>query len=332
MRKVIFHTSILFVLYGAAYAQDLGSTLGKVASQYGQAYIAPAANAFGVDLNSGLFHTASVGGALPFGLNLYVGLQVSGAFVPSSDKSFSLTYRDTLNYSGYGMSLHVPATITATNVPTIFGSKAQGHVTFHMSDTLTIGPSRILVDSTGTIETVGGLVNASIAPVPVPQIGLGSLFGTDVMVRWLPKIKYGNYGSIQLFGWGLRHSVSQYIPLIPVDIAVQIGFQNFAIKDSAGGDLLKTSTFAANVEVSKTFAIVTFYGGLQLESSNTDVSYIYTPSYSGARPIPVSFSVKGKNNFRALVGLNLWLGGLTINADYNFGTVSAVTAGLGVTI
>jgi Family of unknown function (DUF6588) len=317
MRRVFLAVMTVIFVSSFANAQDLGSTLAKVARPYAQAYVAPAVNAFGMDMNSGLFHNASVGGALPFGLSLYVGVQMGGALVPSSDKTFNLTYHDTVG---------APATYTVTNAPTIFGSKDKG--------TITVTPDNSPLS--GTEPGVGGLVNTGLVPIPIPQVGLGSLFGTDVTVRWLPQIKIADYGKFQLFGWALRHSVSQYIPLIPVDIAVQLGFQNFSIKDSAGGNVFKLSTFAANVEVSKTFAILTVYGGLQVESSKVDVNYIFTPSPTLFDPtptsIPIAFSQNGKNKFRALLGLDLGLGPLTINADYSIGAVNAATAGLGVTI
>lgn len=322
MRKLIL--SMLAVLAAASLsnAQDLGGTLGKVAQPYGEAYVAPAVNAFGMDLNSGLFHTAHVGGMLPFGLNLYVGVQVGNTLISSSDKTFDLTYRGQTKYTDpFGVTHTDSATFSVTGAPTIFGSKQAG--------TLKVTPDNPLYPQ-DSMSTIGGLVNTSIAPLPIPQLGLGSLFGTDVMVRWLPSIKISNYGKLQLFGWGLRHSVSQYIPLIPIDIAVQLGFQNFSIKDTAGNNVFKASTFAANLEVSKTFAIITLYGGLQLESSKVDINYTFTPS--GQSPQSISFSLNGKNKFRALIGLNLGLGPLTINADYNLGSVNALNAGLGITI
>ncbi|MGO9481293.1 MAG: DUF6588 family protein [Candidatus Kryptoniota bacterium] len=324
MRKVIVAATILFVSCSFANAQNLSSNLGKVGAQYGQAYVAPAINAFAVDLNSGLFHSASVGGALPFGLSLYVGVQASGAFIPSSDKSFNLTYQDTINEPGLGK---VPATYAVKNAPTIFGGKQKGSVT------ITPGTPSYPLGMSLLEPTIGGLISTSIAPLPIPQIGIGSLFGTDAVIRYLPEVKYGGLGDVQFFGFALRHDISRYIPLCPVDLALQIGFQNFQVKDTSGSNLFKMSAFAANLEVSKTFAILTVYGGLQVENSKTDVSYIYTPpSNLGLSPIPISFSLTGKNKFRALLGLDLGLGVLTINADYSFGAINVATAGIGVTI
>jgi hypothetical protein len=323
--------SFLFFVNFAS-AQNLSNTIGTVGSQYAKSYLAPAADAFGADLNSGLFHTASVGGMLPFGLTLYIGVKVGAAIIPSSEKSFNLAYPDTVSLTQAGQTFRVPTTFTVNNAPTIFGSKTAGYAKFSIDTTIS---GQHLVES-DSIKTIGGLLHTSIAPIPIPQIGLGSLFGTDAFIRFLPKIKISSYGSLQLFGWGLRHEISQYIPLIPIDIAVQIGFQNFSIKDSTGSNLLKSSAFAANVEVSKTLAILTLYGGLQVESSKVDVSYTYLPEASqynlNPQPIPISFSMNGKDKFRAIVGFNLGLGPLLINADYSIASISVVSAGIGFSI
>ena len=344
MRKSISAAAIVFMIYGLANAQDLSSTLSKVGNQYAEAYVAPAVNAFGADINSGLFNTAKVGGILPFGLNLYVGVKAAASFIPSSDQTFGLSYQDTVafneNYNGQAYTIKVPTTFTVQNAPTIFGGKTDGQATFNVQKDTTITQNgfshTFSLDSSATISTIPGLLKTTIAPIPIPQIGIGSIFGTDIFVRYLPKIKLGNYGSFQLLGYGIRHSVSQYIPLCPVDIAVQLGWQNLSIQDSTGSKVLKASAFAANLEVSKTFAILTVYAGLQTESSSVDINYNYLPAASpldpNPKPIPISFSLKGKNTFRELIGLNLGLGVLSINADYSLGAINVASAGIGVTI
>lgn len=87
MRKLVLMMVSLFFFVDFASAQNLDSKLGTVGSIYAKSYLAPAADAFGADLNSGLFHTASVGGVLPFGLNLYIGVKVGAAIIPSSKKA-----------------------------------------------------------------------------------------------------------------------------------------------------------------------------------------------------------------------------------------------------
>lgn len=337
---------MVLALTSFASAQDLTGTIGKVGSQYAKGYLTPFADAFGVDMNSGLFHTAKVGGVLPFGLNLYLGVKVGAAIIPSSDQTFSMNYLDTVSFaesfSGQSFTFKIPTTFTVNNAPTVFGDNNTAGVidiSVHQDTTVNVagvGSHTFTLDSTGQVTTIKGLGKIPLAPLPIPQIGLGSIFGTDIFIRYLPKMKIGDYGSVQLLGYGIRHDISQYIPFCPVDLAIQLGWQNFSVSDSTGSKVLKESAFAANVEVSKTFAILTLYGGLQVESSSMDVSYNLVPMATtidpNPKPIPISFSLKGKNNFRALVGVTFGLGPLTINGDYNIGAVNSVSAGIGFTI
>ncbi len=345
MRKGILALLLVLSFVGFASAQGLSGILSKVGSQYAQGYLTPAANAFGADLNSGLFHSAGMSGILPFGLHLYVGVQVPAAIVPSSDQTFSMSYLDTVTFQrSIGSNIYniqVPATFTVNNAPTVFGDKnTTGKATFNVQKDTTFSVGGVshtfALDSSASVPTIPGWTKLSIVPVPIPQVGVGSLFGTDILVRYLPKIKLSSYGSVQLLGFAVRHSLSQYIPLVPVDIAVQLGWQNFSIYDSTGANVLKESAFAANLEVSKTLAIVTVYAGLQAESSSMNVNYSFTPPSTSLDPspqaIPISFSVKGKNNFRALVGLDFGLGPVNINADYNIGSINAVNVGIGISI
>ncbi|MGC8596235.1 MAG: DUF6588 family protein [Candidatus Kryptoniota bacterium] len=340
MRRLLFVVTGIILVSQLSFSQDLGSKLSKVGSDYAKAYLQPGVDAFGADLNSGMFNTAKVGGILPFGLNLYIGVKVPAAFVSGSNKTFDLSYSDTVHFSrtisSQTFNISVPTTFTVTGAPTIFGDKAAGVATGRAIKDTTIAGQPIHLDSTITMNTIGGLGNISLAPIPIPQVGVGSLFGTDAFVRYLPKIKIGDYGSVDLLGFGVRHSISQYIPLIPIDISVQVGWQTFTIRDSSDSQVLKASTFAANLEVSKKFAILTLYGGLQTENSNVDVSYNYIPQPTAfipnPKPVNISFSSKGKNNFRAIVGFTLGLGPLELNADYSMGQINVATAGIGVSI
>ncbi len=331
--KTIFAAIIIFVSFGSVHAQGLGGKLSKVGSDYAKAYMTPAVNAFGVDLNSGLFQTAKVGGILPFGLEFYLGVKVGAAIIPNSAKSFNLSYMDTMYFPVQGglPTVAVPVEYKTTNAPTIFGSKSPGYAVGTVDTTI----GGVNYSRTDSVSTIGGLINTNIAALPVPQLGIGSLFGTDVIIRYLPKTKISSYGSVNLFGFAIKHNISQYIPLIPVDVAVQIGWQNLSIYDNTGSRVVKESAFAGNAEVSKTFAILTVYGGLQVESSTLDVNYLLQPSQVGqllSQPVPISFKLTGKDTFRGLVGLNLSLFPFQINADYSVGYYNAISAGIGLSI
>ena len=77
-----------------------------------------------------------------------------------------------------------------------------------------------------------------------------------------------------------------------------------------------------NVQINKSFPIVSIYGGAQYENYSVDVNY-----KSGATMI--SFNQKGDNSFRGIAGATISLGPGRLNADLNFGSKFAFTAGFG---
>ena len=80
--------------------------------------------------------------------------------------------------------------------------------------------------------------------------------GTEALFRYVPKIDVGGK-DLSLFGLGIKHSVSRYIPLIPVDVAVQVLYSTFTVTD-----LIDVKNLAFNVHASKTFGILIPYFGL----------------------------------------------------------------------
>ncbi|MBK7980248.1 MAG: hypothetical protein IPK06_09690 [Ignavibacteriae bacterium] len=115
-------------------------------------------------------------------------------------------------------------------------------------------------------ETEGYLVyppgvNQTSVPAAIPQVAFSAL-GTELMARFVPETVIEDV-SIDLLGGAVKHSISQYIPLCPVDIAVQAMYNKLSI---GSPDLdISTTNFAINAHVSKSFGLAILYGGLQYE-------------------------------------------------------------------
>jgi hypothetical protein len=189
-------------------------------------------------------------------------------------------------------------------------------------------------DSIPNLPKLRGIDFAAL-PFVMPQVSVGLIRGTEVMLRFMPSVDLGDMGEINFLGIGIKHSISQYIPLCPVAISGQFVWQKLSI-----GDLLESKHTAFNIHASKTFGLgltLTPYVGLGFESSTLDVSYT-TEEPIGFPPntIPagteISFSLDGENSFRALVGLRFALPLITLNVDYDIGEYSAISAGLGITL
>jgi hypothetical protein len=219
------------------HAQKIQDTLSKYTSENGQGYLQPMADAFGADMNSGFFHHAKVKKA---GLSIYAGMVTMTAFVAEDQKTFTASTEELF---------YPPATAEA---PTIFGKS-----------------------ESVAIEGVGGTAylfppgfDVKMVPVAVPQVSIGSLLGTEALLRYMDLDLGENWGQLQLFGWGVRHSISQYLASLPFDLAVGFYQQNFEI-----GDIVEANTTLISAQASRTRGVLTLYGGLGHESSNLDIEY-----------------------------------------------------------
>lgn len=287
-------------------AQDLGAQLKQMARVNAERYVAPLLNGWGVALNSGLYHTADVHSILGFDIHI----KLTGALIQDSEKKYMF---ETPNFPGYSRGDAVaptgyPAEIEANSV---VGGKESKEIRANNGDLL------------GTIP--GGL-NIPTTPLILPQVSIGLPFGFEVMGRFFPTAKIGDVGKVNLLGFGLRHDIDQYIPLLPLDVAVHFFTQKLNYEDASGAKLLEASATAYGVEVSKHLLLLTVYAGFQLESSSIKVGP-YTVSGTGGT---VEFTHEGNTSSRLLLGARISLLVLNIHADYNIGTTKAFTLGVGI--
>jgi len=183
-----------------------------------------------------------------------------------------------------------------------------------------------------TAELPPGAVDTPVAPLIIPQAGVGTAFGTDVMVRYLPETRLKGYGTIGVFGIGVRHSLSQYIPMSPVDLAVQGVYNAISLKNqNVQGDVLDASGYAFNLQASKSLPVlpVTFYGGLQYETFTSEYAYEVD---LGGEPLDVTLDQDATNSVRGLAGVSVTLAVVRLNVDYSLSANDVITVGLGVQI
>lgn len=284
---VVILAMTLVVLAGSARSQ---SVLENVLKQYDAAtvegYIKPLADVFGANMNGGLYNSASISEGFSFSLEL-----IGMASAVSDDQK---TYTVNLP-AGY-------PTPTA-KMPTIFGEKSAPIV----------GPGGL---STGGS---GGIFDASFFPNPMVQ-ARGDIYGTEAILRYVPIPAFGNaLPKTTLFGIGLRHSVSRYLPDIPLDIA-----GGFFYSKVTSGDIIDFSGLSIGAQAGKSFSVARLYGGLAWEQSTMHLQY--TQSAGSA---PVDVELDGENSFRFTLGGGLSFGFFNVFADANFGSITNFTGGIG---
>jgi hypothetical protein len=247
--------------------------------KYMQAYISPWANAFGSGLSGGWYNTAKPHKLL--GFDLTIGASVG--IVPTSAQTFDA--------SKIGLS----SSITGTGIsPTVAGAKTDGPLMSYKVNNVTLA----------SFNAPQG-VDWRYIPVPTAQVGIGLPFGTEVKVRFVPKINIKD-GNVSLWGVGLLHSLMQYLPgnkLLPFDVSLFGGYtklqanvplsldpgspQNYSTPYSAATSFsdqnMKVVVQAFNVSAiaSLNLPVITFYGGLGYCKTQT------TMDFTGYYPTPV---------------------------------------------
>lgn len=253
-------------------------------------YSRPLATALGTGLNSGTYYTASVPSLFGFTFSIK-GMFI---FIPESDKTFDP---------------HLPDGYEEGSSATVFGDKGNSYAGYD-----------------GFIALPPG-INQSSVPLAYPQVGFAAL-GTEVIIRYLPNIELGEDKDLSFWGFGVKHSISQYIPLFPIDLAAQIFYNKFSITD-----IVEHKNIAFNVHASKSFGVLIIYGGLQFENSSMDLEYSIDDDPDNPDPLlreakDVKVAIDGDNKFRVTVGTALKLAVFALNLDVNIGSQLAVTTGL----
>jgi|WetSurMetagenome_2_1015567.scaffolds.fasta_scaffold01624_3 hypothetical protein len=282
---------IVFLISVPALPQNLEDYITKYNADNGKGYLQPVADAFGASFNSGLFHSAQL---KKLGFQAYLGVVTTAAFIPSKSKTFTATTDGEF------------APVQSAEVPTVFGP---------------VDP--VTVDGNGgTAYVFPGGINAKFIPFAMPQLTIGSLYGTDVTLRYFAYSVNEDVGSVNMFSWGLRHSISQYFPVLPLDIAVGFYSQKFNV-----GDYFKANAWIADVQASKRILLFTFYGGLGYENSKTTIHYTNEDENT-----EINYDLTGSNNIRFTAGVTFNLGPVKLNVDYNLASQSILCVGLGVGI
>ncbi|MBI4519408.1 MAG: hypothetical protein HY701_01110 [Gemmatimonadetes bacterium] len=311
---------------GSLSAQDALDRLETLARDNAMLYVQPVTQGVGTALNQGIFHTAGVHTFFGF----HLGVSVSGVLLEDVDDAFIPVLPNSIPGAGacstnpYG----APASLTPTATVTGPGS---GQTYEPM------GQCRLAIQAAGgnpsnyALNFPGGL-DLPAVPFAVIQGSVGLLLGTEVSVRMIPAVETTEeVGKIQAIGFGVKHSLSQYIPLFPVDVSVYYGKQSLDV-----GDYVEASGSSYGLIVGKDLGLLTLYGAASRQSADVDVSYtVDNPDNDPGLPADgtkVTFKEELDTETRLTGGLTLNLGPIKLNADYSPGDRNTVSAKLLVSV
>jgi hypothetical protein len=290
-RQFIKITGVLMIILClfslAAFSQfkdvDFLRTAPVDGVKYLEAYITPWANAFGAGLNGGWYNTAK---PHKFG-GFDITINASAGIVPTSAQTFDA--------SKIGLS---PSVTGAGISPTVAGPDKSGPPMSYKSSGVTLA----------SFNAPKG-ANWRYIPVPSAQVGIGLPFGTELKVRFIPKIKIKD-GDVALWGVGLLHNLTQYLPgdkVLPFDVSLFGGYTKLMANVPLGLDpdpsvaqayttvnpatafdsqKMKINVEALNISAiaSLNLPVITFYGGIGYTKTRTGMEL------SGNFPLPVLVS------------------------------------------
>ncbi len=355
MRKltvILFLFGIFFFSY-SDYAQNttdnggngFNNTIGNLSTDAAKGYVGPAINGFGSNLNTGWITKAP--SPTEFSFSLDIKIVAMGTVIDDGQKTFSTdgSFNFTESQATDIAAQAAQNDITAQNQikqallsqpwnvkisgPTIMGAEDQ-YVTLDFQGQQVQGYT--LQNYTLT-DVKGYLNNLSLFPTATLQLGIGTLLGTNVAIRWFPKVNIKDLGDFTYWGFGVVHNPAVWFTnkQFPVDIALGYFYQDLKV-----GTIFETKANLFEIFASKTFgSIIAFtpYIALTKESSTTTIQYDYTYAVdTGAGPVTetqnISFEMDGANSTGFTVGAAFKLAILNLNIDYKFANVKTASAGL----
>lgn len=336
-----------FTTSGLLQAQnsDLEQTLAIITGDASKAYVAPISSAFGANINSGWVHGASK--ATIFSFDIEVGLVAMATLFGSPNQTFSSSGK--FRFNNAQAEQLIPPNITGqtrTNIkneilstdftvkisgPTIVGKKTDSvKIEFPgaVIQNQMLGAKTLVLPVTGYLEELPAL------PLVVPQLTLGTVFGTQVSFRYLPEFEINpDLGKFKYTGFGIQHNPTMWFSFpIPVNVSVGYFTQSLEV-----GKVFKTSASMFGLFVSKRFGPgalnIEPYAGFSLESSSIDIEYdVVYDTPTGPSPAKIKYSLEGENSSRITIGATLKLALLGISVDYSLAKYNTASLSLNIKI
>lgn len=307
-------------------------------------YLKPYASAFGDGLNNGWYNSAETHKLFGFDVTF----SVSAIRIPERDRTFDLNEIGLTKLTLEDPSKHL--------APSAAGKEVDGPV-------LQVHDLEGNVISTFSTPKGTGF---DIVPVPMAQIGFGVLPNTDIIGRFVPKMKYDNNGDefeFGFFGLGVKHNFMEWIPVLkalPFDASVFGSFSkinaqseiSFDPSDFSTGNVkvtfdrdkqkldFDTKTTKFGLVLSKKIGVLTVFAGVGHSTSETSINllgkYIIESTFnSNGKPIttkdelndPISVNFSDKN-LSMDAGLRLKLAFFSLFASVNKAEYASYNAGI----
>ncbi|MFT5236599.1 MAG: hypothetical protein ACI9M9_000186 [Flavobacteriaceae bacterium] len=341
---------LLMLASSMVSSQELESILiaaGKDANALTQYYVEPALKGLIYSMNSGWATTAKTHDK--FGFDITIGGNLS--FVPSDQKSFLF---DPNEYE----FLALPNG-GSTTLPTLMSENSNQNI---LDVRVPTGNGTFKVAS---FEMPGGITKdlpASAVPAPMIQVGFGLPTRTDIKLRFIPSLEYGDNVKAGMFGLGFQHDLTQYLgPLdnLPLSVSGLVAYSNMHVRYTIddGNDLdsvkvtngegeFKLNTFTIEALGSLDFSLVTLFAAVGYGTGSTSLKLKgdYELQYklednagnslgNVTETISNPINIKANNgSVKGTLGARLNLSIFKIFADYTFQEYSTFSGGIAISV
>lgn len=203
MKKIVY--SIVFFLvigiqtFGQSEISRFLSAGAQDMEKLTESYLNPFGKGFGTAMNSGWYNTAKPHDLFGFDLTI----NSTFVSVPAEDANFNLDLT-TWNLLKVG---------DQAETPTIAGAGEGAFVGIDFGDG----------NSINSVYQLPSGINFKTVPLPMMQLGLGLMKGTDLTFRFFPEMELADYGKLGMIGFGLKHDFKQWIPgfkMLPFDMSI----------------------------------------------------------------------------------------------------------------
>lgn len=274
-------------------------------------YLAPITNGVSAALNRGTFFTARPRGAVGF----EVGIVAMGAWVPEVDESFVPVLPAQVTFDG--QTFDDPYGTSAEPTPTVAG-EGDGVVIQPGAELAAAAVAAGRDPSELALRFPGGL-DVPVVPFAVLHGALGLPGGTEVSIRGFPSIElHGAIGGIGALGFGVTHSLSQYLPLQVLNVAAHLSWQSTDV-----GDYLDAEVLGYGLLASLDAGPVSIFGSGLREDPDVTIGYtVANPDGHPALPrdgLRVAASPDLESTTRYTAGATLHLLALKLSAAWTFG-------------
>ena len=358
-KRTLFITSIVTVLLLSvtfSSGQTLKEAVEGLSNEVGLAYASSVINPFAANLNSAWINRVpapeKLGFSISFGIYGMVSPIESGDDTFTKSGSFYLTREqatqivsdeisdveirsqiiDELITKQFNLTINGSSITSNINSNIIISTDVEGGLRFKIKDSKIPFPVYVELDATETYEIdIENYLNAfSYLPYGAAQLNLGTIYGTEAMIRFIPAVEVDTeIGSVGMYGLGLLHNPQAYISTeLPVELSVGLMYQNFYTDNN--GDI---SAFSAGLNVRKSFELgwltIAPFANFMFESASFDLKEerSFETNY-GTETFEISLSTEGANSSRFGLGTMFRVGFVDLTFSYNFAKYNSMVGGI----